>query len=327
MSTPYAGDGLVRPLNAPPAHQVLPGVQPGVTGAVVLAQYVIIFGTGPGGAQPGMFIYQGSPGPGNPPVFSISDATSDPYKNAIAPGIWAGPFGSTQAGLEYNGTAGQLLFPVGGTSPTLVGGISGVAAGAGGSEVQVFSAQDSGAGNTDRVFMVFADHLAGVTSAEYFLVYQDAGAVNRVQAEGGATGLFLFSVASISAVLPGTGTDPANAAQSETWHTATLINNWAGSGSGVNGLRYRVAPWGDEIEIEADIINAVFVPPGNSTCFVLPAGWRPSANRNRPAGWNNPQVNNSATVPWVFVDTAGNVTVTGIEAANKQVFFHVWVPR
>jgi hypothetical protein len=325
MSFSTAGDGLVRPLNAPSGNQVLPGVQPGVSGGVVLAQYVIIFGqAGSDGAAPGMFVYSGSPGPGNPPIFSVSNATQDPYGSAIAPGIWSGQFGGTQAGLQVIGNIGQLAFPVAGSSPAAVAGIVGRPGGTGGSVLQVFSAQDA-APNNDQVVLEMADHTAvGAAGATYFLVYQDANGTGWLQMVGGFPGLALQSVSGFTGVLPGTGTSATNAAQPETWHTAALINGWAGSGVGVNGLRYRVVP-GGELEIEADIINAGFVPPGNSVCFNLPAGWIPGTTRNRPASWNNPQVNNAASAPWVNVNGAA-IQVTGIEAANKEIFFHFWVP-
>lgn len=323
VSIPGSGsDGLVRPLNAPQGQQVLPGIQPGVSGAVVTAQFVIIFGTS-GQQSGGLFIYHGSPGPGNPPIFSISNATEDPYGNAIAAGIWAGQFGGTQAGLEFNGTEGQLLFPVGGTAPANVGGIAGIAAGPGGAEVQVFSPQDASPDN-DRVFMVLADHQSVGPSAAYFLVYQDANGTGWIQVEGGNAGLALSAVAGITAVLPGTGTSVTNAAQPETWHTATpLLNSWAGSGSGVNGLFYRLTP-DNEVELIADILNATAT--GNSVVYTLPAGYRPATAVNLQIGWNNPQASNAASAPWLNVSTGGAVQVTGIESANHETFFRVKFP-
>jgi hypothetical protein len=83
MGLPMAGDGLARPLNAPPASTPPPGVQPGVSSAVEIANVVIIFG-----ANSGLFIYAGTPGPGNPPVIWATEATQDPYKNTLPfPGL------------------------------------------------------------------------------------------------------------------------------------------------------------------------------------------------------------------------------------------------
>lgn len=65
------------PMNAPPAGQVGYGVQPGSPG-VVVAHFVII--TGSAG---GWFIYNGTPGPGNPPIAWGSNGTTDPYGNTL----------------------------------------------------------------------------------------------------------------------------------------------------------------------------------------------------------------------------------------------------
>jgi hypothetical protein len=233
-----AGDGLVRPLNAPSGQQVQPGVQPGVSGGVVLASYVIVFGQATGGAGPGIFIYSGSPGPGNPPVFSMSNATQDPYGNAIAPGIWSGQFGGTQAGLQVNGPLlGELAFPVAGSSATGTASIVGASVGTGGSVMQIASAIDPAPDN-DRVFMQLADHAAIGSSAVWFLVYQDANGTEWVQATGGNAGMALNSVSGLTGVLPGTGTSITNAAQPETWHNLTLDAGW----TVVNQPQYRLLP-------------------------------------------------------------------------------------
>ena len=84
-----AGDKLVRPLNAPAAGNAAPGVQPGATSGVFVGRLVIIFG--PAGEPIGLFVYaQGTvPGPGNPPVISVTLASSDPYGNPVDPGVTA----------------------------------------------------------------------------------------------------------------------------------------------------------------------------------------------------------------------------------------------
>ena len=325
-------DGLVRPLNAPSGQQVLPGVQPGVTGGVVLASYVIVYGSiNAAGTGPGLFIYNGSPGPGNPPVLSDTLATQDPYGNAIAPGIWAGQYGGIQAGLDINPATGygQVLLPTGAASEALAGGLAAAAIG-GGSIVQFFSPQDASPAS-DRIILQLGDNASSApASATWFMVYNDPSGAPHTQVAGNYQGVFLDLIAGLTAVMPGTGTSTTNSAQPETWHVAgvggapALINGWAGSGSGVNGLRYRLTPE-SELEIEADIINATFAPPGNSVCLHLPAGWIPGTSRNRPAAWNNPQANNSASPPWVNVN-GGAIQLTGIEAANKEIFFHIWVP-
>lgn len=296
MTFPTSGDGLVRPLNAPSGQQVLPGVQPGVTGGVTLAQFVIIFGT-----NGGLFIYSGTPGPGNPPVFSMSNATEDPYGNAIDAGIWAGPFGGTQAGLEYNGTSGQLVFPVSGRTVTEVGGISGISAG-GGSEVQMFSAVDVSSA-LERVFIVLADHDSTGSSAAYFIVYQDANGNQFVQAEGGDGGLALNSVSQLTAVLPGTGTSNVNAAQPETWHPITLDAGWT-SVAGYNAPQYRLLATGD-IEIAGRVSHASFATTvALNSGHPLPAGYQPASRQPYRTG-------NGGTIADVELQTSGIINCIG----------------
>jgi hypothetical protein len=76
------GDGLVRPLNAPVAGQLVPGVQPGTSGGVVVAREVIVFGTGTG---TGIFAYSPTPGPNNL-VYSETQAAADSFGNTTVPG-------------------------------------------------------------------------------------------------------------------------------------------------------------------------------------------------------------------------------------------------
>jgi hypothetical protein len=78
MGLPMAGDGLARPMNAPPASTPAPGVQPGVSSGVDVANVVIVYGP-----NAGLFEYAGTPGPGNPPVIWATEAARDPYKNAL----------------------------------------------------------------------------------------------------------------------------------------------------------------------------------------------------------------------------------------------------
>lgn len=106
MTIPPVSDGLVPPLNAPPAGLVYPGVQPGVTSAIVLAHFVIVFGT-----SGGVFVYSGTPGPGTL-IASVTAASADPYGNPTGQGITAyGSDGSYAELTEQGGTALLLLEP------------------------------------------------------------------------------------------------------------------------------------------------------------------------------------------------------------------------
>lgn len=123
----------------------------------------------------------------------------------------------------------------------------------------------------------------------------------------------------VTAIKPG-----SNPTTPEVWHSGTLLNSWAGSGSGVNGLWYRLLPWGPggAVEIIADITNTTAT--GNSVCFTLPTGYIPATTQNHPAAIND--FNTPVSIPWVNVATSGNVQITGIPVANKEIFFHIFVP-
>lgn len=110
--------------------------------------------------------------------------------------------------------------------------------------------------------------------------------------------------------------------QPGTWQTASLVNSWTAS-SGVAGVFYRLLPE-NSVEVIGDIINTTAT--GNSQFTTLAAGFRPAGTQNHPAGWNNPASSNSATPPWVSVASNGNMSLIGIEAANKEIFFHIFVP-
>jgi hypothetical protein len=58
------------------------GVQPGSLN-VVRARLVIVSGAG----VSGVFVYNGTPGLGNPPIVSITAGTEDPYGNTVVPGL------------------------------------------------------------------------------------------------------------------------------------------------------------------------------------------------------------------------------------------------
>lgn len=103
MSDPGTGGLQPPPLNAPGVQQLTPGVQPGVTGGIVIANTLIVFGAGGG-----IFTYNGAPALGNPPIFAVvaPGVTLDPYGNAVQTlmnlGNLAGAHvGFDAAGVEY----------------------------------------------------------------------------------------------------------------------------------------------------------------------------------------------------------------------------------
>jgi hypothetical protein len=254
-------------------------VQPGTSGGTVLAQFVIVFGqSGSGtGAAPGVFIYEGSPGPGNPPLFSMSNATEDPYGNAIAPGIWAGKFGGIQAGLDVapGGNLGQVVLPTGASGEALGGGLAGgLAGGSGQSFVQVFGPQGP-APNNDRAIMSFFDSIAG-GGAVWAIVYNSLVTSTAItQLQGDFTGVTVNGVHAFTAVLPGTGTSTSAPAQPETWHNLVPDAAW----TIINQPQYRLLP-GIGVQVRGLItIAATAVQTNINGLTPIPSAYWPAVTR------------------------------------------------
>lgn len=74
------------------------GTGPAPQTSVVIARIIIIYG--PSG---GLFIYNGTPSYGNPPVLSATEASTDPYGNPVTPVLNIGPQDAGHAGFDNNG--------------------------------------------------------------------------------------------------------------------------------------------------------------------------------------------------------------------------------
>lgn len=263
-----------------------------------------------------------------------SQAGTDGFANSFPQGILAkagviegpeiivGSAPNTQIELNSVGNVGTILFVFNNaafSNAEVVGHILG-------SVAQVFQngPKNNTVGFGDFVGEVYNSSDGVSSSANLAFEYTDDSGTARLYALMDASGFRIQACPLLVATEPGTGTI-TTPATNEIWHSASLINSWSGSGGGVNGLFYRILPFGDGlVEIIADIVNATAT--GNSICFTLPSGYRPAHAQNQPAGWNNPVASNSATVPWVFVNTNGDIQITAIEVANKGIFFHIFVP-
>lgn len=269
-------DKLYAPLNAPRAGNVSVGIQPG-SPQVILAQYVIVFGT-----AGGVFIYSGSPGLGNPPVYWVGNVTADPYGNTLNEGIWAGQTGAIQVGLQAQGGSAQVFFvPVGGYAAVASAGI--VQSG-GQAILELLGAQTTAnpAANSDRVALFLWDHGGAVgpgASADIQAWFFDTSGTGHNLWNGNYAGLGL-GACYINAVQPGTGTDPTAAGVfvPETWHPVTLDAGWTAV-AGYPAPQYRLLPTGD-VEIAGVVSHAAFnvsTPLNNGT--PLPAGYRPASRQ------------------------------------------------
>jgi hypothetical protein len=93
------------PVPRPDQVRVYPpnGVQPGSFAGIVRARLVIVSGAG----VSGVFVYNGTPGLGNPPIVSITNSTTDPFGNPVTPGLdvtQGSISGSVISGSTFEGT-------------------------------------------------------------------------------------------------------------------------------------------------------------------------------------------------------------------------------
>jgi hypothetical protein len=307
-----SGDGLVPPLNAPPAGIIVPGVQPGVSNAVILAQYVIVFGT-----AGGVFIYTGAPAAGNPPIAWMSGATADPYGNTLTPAshvvIGAGQDGSPQVVLESSSGSGELAFPLPGTwtnYPNMFGAVAGS-----GGTLSLNGPTDTTV--NDQAYLEMLSAAAGYEGGSAGAMhYKDANGGDNTIAIWGDNGLLINVAQPINAVKPGTGGSPTNPAQPEPWHTPALTTV-TGSGNGVNGMRYKLMPF-NCLLLEWDLAtNSV---GNNVTVATLPAGWRPATAHNIASGsYGGATALTTGTNPHFVVNTAGTIVTGGFPAINFDV--------
>jgi hypothetical protein len=308
-----SGDGLVPPLNAPPAGALVPGVQPGVSNAVILAQYVIVFGT-----AGGVFIYSGAPAAGNPPIAWMSGAAADPYGNTLTPAshvvIGAGQDGSPQVVLESSSGSGELAFPLPGTwtnYPNMFGAVAGS-----GGTLSLNGPTDTTV--NDQAYLEMLSAAAGYEGGSAGAMhYKDANGGDNTIAIWGDNGLLINAAQPINAVKPGTGGSPTNPAQPESWHAMALANSWANDAGQVTAQYRLVASPPNSVEIIGAIVATAAT---SSTFFTLPAAYRPAHAQQIPAGATGGVI--GAAAPFITCTAAGALSTNDVTigAANIVVF-------
>jgi hypothetical protein len=177
----------IPPLNAPPAGLVSAGVQPGVSSAVVLAHYVIVFGD-----LGGVFVYNGTPGP-DTLLASVTDASRDPYGTPTQNGVTAyGSNGSYAQLSENGGTAILYLRPSGLVHPSIIPGITSGAGNPGEvneyTYIELSSGSEAGTPLDQVVLNMFSAPNDGSAAAQVTLVFPNGQRMLFIEAGGFAPG-------------------------------------------------------------------------------------------------------------------------------------------
>jgi len=245
----------------------------GIGTYVVYANKVIVFGTGDG-----VFVYNGTPAVGNPPVLWTSATNEDPFGNTLTPqtgpSTGVGQDGDAQVLLKIlAGIGGAIVFPLPGTwtnYPNIYGEVTGS-----GGLLSVNGPTDSSV--DDQVFMGLYSAADGFNNASTVAFeYIGPGPTHNTLMYGDCTGITIYVCKSISAVLPGTGTSPSNPAQVETWHNITVDSGWTTGVLDRAAPRYRLLPDGN-LQLNGAASAAFF--SGSKTLNnsnPLPASYRPA---------------------------------------------------
>jgi hypothetical protein len=161
-------------------------VSPGSSN-VVRARLVIVSGTG----VSGVFVYNGTPALGNPPIVSITSASADPFGNAVTPGldVTTGLITGTTF-LSYSGApaAGNLVGSVSGTAGTDAFGNAypaGITSYNAGDTFQVQLANTAGTSGIQQIFQ----NLAAPFSSPPFVEASGSGSAgSTLQLNSGQSG-------------------------------------------------------------------------------------------------------------------------------------------
>lgn len=298
----------------PPGY-VPPGLPDTAAGStnVFRGRLVIVFG--PTGTVSGIFVYQTgtTPGPGNPPIVSITNSTVDPYGNAVQPTIQitgtgtleVGSAGSPQVQLRTSSGVSGLIDFLLNTAPftdgLLVCGIVGGTFAA----LNLQGPGTSTVGHRDKC-RIQLDSSDGASFANILQVYNDDGGSDHTYLFLDANGVGITACQQLTAADPTVTATAASPAIGETWKDLRpLQNSFVGTIAGRYPPQFRKTADGT-IEVEGYVqLPATY----NGVTFAnVPAAYRPGSN----SGWKGPcfcETNPTSNLgsPNVQVDTAGNL--------------------
>jgi hypothetical protein len=314
----------------PPA----PAVPPGSAAGVFFGRLVVITS---GGVLSGLFIYAGTPGPGNPPVLSgvAPGVTKDPYGNPVSPVLNIGNqsgahTGFDAAGIEYlSDTSGDIRITIDPTRQLI--GFYGAPGLFNGGPLQLSIAASAGTDQggtgypagidlsassfpitiTDPAVIDFVSGGTSTGSIKSLSVSQRlaVSGTNGLSLITGGNNVIMDSLSFIAAGSDATGTVPAP------WNniTTTLLNGWTGTFSWRHGAE-------NEIKFKCSMV------PGNDTDLTIITnlfGITLPSGPQTHAVWCNAlrtgAVGAATEGAALRLDATGNVRCLGIAAAATEV--------
>lgn len=294
------------------------GVTPGARSSI-FARLVVIYGTG---NARGLFIYNGKPGSGNPPVLCAvaPGVTADPYGNTVRPvltvqDIATGHYANlTNGALAFGSSAADsnpaMVGPAGGGELIMSTGLTGVGGDVAGS--LSFFSQVLSVGGTNPTFTLApgpgaANPVTGamlevqgytamvLQAAGNVLVSQLAADVNfrwRMDANGkmiwglAADTTLYRGAAGVLGVSAVAADNAGSLFTRQSMNTRGYQNNWADSGAGAVAGFYEIQAQNNKIHL-AGMLSKTGTPAATEVVINLPLAYHPASNWNFPVAITN----------------------------------------
>lgn len=285
------------------------GLAPG-SASVIRARQIIVSGAGDG-----IFIYNGSPGLGNPPVAWSSPGLVDPYGNVL-PAAYTAVAGAGGSYVQLlPGAVPQVILAPGGQTiavqlPALYAAIAG--AGTPGERYAFNLTSGYSTGGIGFGTTFFGQGAAADGSADGFASLVVATKTGSLQS------IFNAGPAQAAWGVPIVATHPGSGILAETWQTMALGNGWANSGGSSVVAQYRklVSP-ANSVEIIGEINGA---GASSAVFFQLPSGYRAASNQFAAAA----STTLTTAQCWVLCDNAGNLSLEASAITNRY-YFHGFI--
>jgi hypothetical protein len=302
-------DGLVPPLNAPPGISPYPGVQPGTNSNIIRARQVIVSGPGDG-----VFVYDGTPGLGNPPIAWMGGGLVDPYGNVLP---------------SATGVTGSGTFTVDGADGGFieladVGGVAVLGLYASGlahlsHPSQIFtSAGNGGDANESQTLLLFSGSETGSAGSASIQLSSDADDGSTIAVVNLAiTGVAILGVTAsyIIAAKPVNAANPVSGGL-ESWHSMPAFGT--GFSHGTPAPAYKLNP-DNTVSLAGEVSAGSGTTSG--TIVTLPAAaYFPISAKRFPVALSGgtPATTGSAHIG---VDTSGDITLASGPTGAAYQFF------